>query len=157
MGEEDEAGGIDEDVPLAACGPLRSVISARSAADASGAHRLAVDDRGRWLGVAPRRFAGEHAQLVVHAPKRAIEPPAAEMCEDRRPWRKGRGQHAPGATGTDKVEDSLDPVAARPLERPPSGCRWRKQWLRRCPLGIREVCRMSVLTAGAHGCLGLKI
>ena len=45
MGEKDETGSIDQNVPLAACGPLCSVTAARWAIDTCSPHRLAVDDR----------------------------------------------------------------------------------------------------------------
>ena len=79
MGEEDEAGSIDKNVPLAGSDLLCSVIAVRWATDTRGPHRLTFDDRGGWLRMALCCIACERAQSVVHAAQRAVDPPISEM------------------------------------------------------------------------------
>jgi hypothetical protein len=156
MGEQRETGRIDENMPLPAEGALRGVVAARWAADTGRPHGLAVDDGGRRLRMSSFGFAREGAKPIVQAPERSVQPPAPEMREDRGPRREGGREHAPGTARTDEIEDRLDHQPPRPFERPPS-CRWRReQRLQCCPLSVREVRRIPMLTGFAHCCLGLK-
>jgi hypothetical protein len=79
MGEEDQAGGVHQQVAFAPEGLLAGVKPAFRGARAGGTRYLRVDHRCRGFTASSRLLACMLAQPVVQAFGRAIPAPAAQL------------------------------------------------------------------------------
>ena len=73
-----QTAGVGEDVTFAALDLLARVKAPWTAAF-RGLDRLAVDDAGRWAGLAPLGLAGRHQEMVIDARPQRVVPPRGEI------------------------------------------------------------------------------
>jgi hypothetical protein len=78
---------VDERVALTPVDPLASIVTA-CPAGLGGLDALAVNDRGRWAGVAPDPFAICHYQRVVYPFKAPVVAPGGKPAVNRPPRRQ---------------------------------------------------------------------
>ena len=92
MGLDDEAAavGVDQRVALAPINLLARIVTAR-AAGFGGLYALAINNRGRWAGVAPDPFAICHHKRVVYPFKAPVVAPGGEPAVDRPPGGRSLG------------------------------------------------------------------
>jgi hypothetical protein len=114
-GGQQQATGVDGDVPLAAV-DLLGVIPAPGGPGhgVGGAGRLGVDHRRGRLGIPARGLADLGAQRIVQPGQRAVVPPGGEVAVHRLPRREVGGQVPPGAPGPVQVQDRFHDPPGRP-------------------------------------------
>src|SRR5204862_7352012 len=83
-----------------------------------GLDALAIDRRRRGRGLPADPLAVFHDQMVVDGLEQAVATKVQEPAIDAASWRKILGQHAPGATGPQHIEDGVHDLAHRPEPRP---------------------------------------
>ena len=129
---QDQAGGIDGDVALAAVDLLGRIPAPRCPGHrVRGAHGLRVDHRGGGLNCAPGRDPDLGTKRGVQPGQGAIITPGGEPGIDGLPGREISGQIPPGAAGAVQVQDRLNDPPPDPL-----GGQMRHDHL---PLGIGQV------------------
>ena len=137
-GSEDQATGIDQEMPLAAIDALGAVVAADTA-DARGADRLAVDDARTGLRLAPDHGSELATQDRVQKCPGAIEPPQPEVVIGGLPgWELVREQ-PPGAATPNDIEDRVQDLADGMEARPSNTPRRRQVGLETIELAVREV------------------
>src|SRR5215469_1431577 len=112
LGSKNETTGIDEDVAFSAIDAFGPIVAA-DAADASRSNRLAVDDAGARLRVAPDTRAELHAQDSIDVLPRAIQTPQPEVVVGSLPGWEFVWQQPPGTATPHHIEDGIQDLADR--------------------------------------------
>ena len=138
LGSENQATGIDQDVPFATVDAFGTVI-ATNAADTRRSNRLAVDDAGARLRIAADTGAELLAEHRVEILPGAVQAPPAEVVIRRLPGRELVRQQSPGAAAAYDVEDGVQDLAERVETWPANTLGWRQVRLEASPLLIRKI------------------
>jgi hypothetical protein len=135
---QDQAQHIYENIPLPAHDVFPCVISARTA-HLRRLHRLAVHNPSRRLRLTPFPLPNPGTESIVDPLPRSIQFPLAEIAVDQLPLGKVMGKHSPLTAGSGHVEDGVDDLASRVLNRLRArfGC-WN-QGLQDLPLRVGQV------------------
>ena len=136
---EDHAEGVHEQVSLAPADLLARIVADRFATLLGAFDALAVEDGGRWGGLAAFGDANLDPQATVELFPEAVPATGAEVIEDGGLGRKVLGQHAPLAPGPVEIEDGVENGSARVGHGSPVGTGLRKERLKELPFEVGEV------------------
>lgn len=135
---QEQAHGVDDEVPLPARDPLARVVTP-VVAPLGGVHGLAVDDRCRRALLPAVGVPQPGPEHVEDLPPGAVESPPSVVIVDRAPGGQVVRQHPPGDTAFDDVEDAVENFAEVDRAGPPAGLSLGQEWLDQLPLGVSQV------------------
>ncbi len=102
-------------------------------------HALAVDNCGRWTGLAAGLFTTSHIELVMDAIDRAVPFPARQIVVQGAARRQILGDSAPLATSAQNIQDAIEDFTLINVTRVAAVFgRWNQRRNQR-PFGVGEV------------------
>src|SRR5271166_4075254 len=127
--------------------PHRSRSGRCNAPFFSALHALAVDDAGRWAGLAPHRLAALHIERVMDAFERSVPCPQIEIVEQRAARRQILRHVTPLATRAQNVHQAVDNFAQIDRALAPAAFGWRDQRRDMRPFGVGDIAGIAQLVA----------
>ena len=136
---EDQAQGVDHDVPLAAGDFLARVAASTSPAHVRRLDGLTVEDCGAGRGLAAHLASELVPERIVNPLPRSVVAPIAEDAVNGFPLGEFAGKQPPGATTAEDVENRVDDRAtAHRLGRAPMGS-LRQKLAKDLPLSVAQI------------------